>query len=88
VVDPETALGLAVRPGPFVRLVMRDTGTAIPADALTHVFEPFHSTGRGGRGSGLGLTKVYALVSQYGGCVTAASEPGDTAFEVLLPAAR
>jgi len=84
-VDSETALGLAVQPGRFARLAVRDTGTDIPKNALTHVFEPFYSTARGGRGSGLGLTTVYAIVTQYGGCVTVTSEPGDTVFEVLLP---
>jgi len=87
--DADSALGLAVRPGAYARLVVRDTGSGIPNDALPHIFEPFFSTKAGGRGgSGLGLATLYALVSQYGGCVTVTSEPGDTAFEILLPSPR
>jgi nitrogen-specific signal transduction histidine kinase len=36
----------------------------------------------------MGLATLYAIVSQYGGCVTVTSEPGDTAFEILLPSSR
>ena len=36
----------------------------------------------------MGLATLYAIVSQYGGCVTVTSEPGDTAFEILLPSPR
>ncbi len=68
---------------------MRDSGSGIPKEVLPHLFEPFFSTKPGdGVGTGLGLATLYALVSQYGGCVTVTSEPGGTAFEILLPAAR
>jgi signal transduction histidine kinase len=69
---------------------MRDSGSGIPKDVLPHLFEPFFSTKRdaGGSSTGLGLATLYALVSQYGGCVTVTSEPGDTAVEILLPSPR
>ena len=87
--DPDAALGLAIRPGRYARLLARDTGSGIPKELLPHLFEPFLSTKPGeGIGGGLGLATLYALVSQYGGCVSVTSEPGDTAFEILLPSAR
>jgi signal transduction histidine kinase len=86
--DPDAALGMAIRPGRYVRLEMRDTGTGIPKDVLAHIFEPFYSTKPGDLGSGLGLATLYAIVSEYGGCVNVTSEPGDTMFEILLPAPR
>jgi two-component system cell cycle sensor histidine kinase/response regulator CckA len=55
---------------------------------LTHIFEPFYSPKPGDRGSGLSLATLYAIVSQYGGCVSVTSEPGDTVFEILLPSPR
>jgi signal transduction histidine kinase len=82
------AMALAVRPGRYARLIVRDSGSGLPKEALPHLFEPFFSTKPGEGGSGMGLATVYAIVSQYGGCVTVTSEPGDTAFEVLLPSAR
>lgn len=87
--DADSALGLAIRPGRYARLLVRDSGSGIPKELLPHLFEPFFSSKPGeGGGTGLGLATLYALVSQYGGCVSVTSEPGDTAFEILLPAAR
>ena len=87
--DADTALEMTVRPGRYVRLVARDTGSGIPKEALPHLFEPFFSTKPGGpSGAGLGLATLYAIVHTYGGCVDVTSEPGDTVFEILLPASR
>jgi signal transduction histidine kinase len=83
--DADAALEMAILPGRYARLEARDTGTGIPKDVLTHIFEPFYSTKPGDLGSGLGLATLYAIVSQYGGCVNVTSAPGDTAFEILLP---
>ena len=84
----DTAMGLAVRPGRYAKLTVRDSGSGIPKEVLPHLFEPFFSTKPGEDASGLGLATLYAIVSQHGGCVSATSEPGDTAFEILLPSPR
>jgi signal transduction histidine kinase len=84
----DNAMALAVRPGRYARLTARDSGSGIPKDVLPHLFEPFFSTTPGEGGSGMGLATLYAIVSQHGGCVTVTSEPGDTAFEILLPSPR
>jgi signal transduction histidine kinase len=87
--DADAALGLALRPGRYARLLARDSGSGIQKEMLPHLFEPFLSTKSGERdGGGLGLATLYALVSQYGGCVSVTSEPGDTSFEILLPSQR
>jgi signal transduction histidine kinase len=87
--DADAALAFALRPGRYCRLTARDSGSGIPKEVLPHLFEPFLSTKPGHVvGSGLGLATLYAIVSQYAGCVSVTSEPGDTAFEILLPAAR
>jgi signal transduction histidine kinase len=87
--DADAALELAMRPGKYARLAVRDTGLGIAKEALSHLFEPFLSTKPGeGGGTGLGLATLYALVSTYGGCINVTSEPGDTEFEILLPASR
>jgi len=84
----EDAMALAVRPGRYARLTVRDSGSGIPKEALPHLFEPFFSTKTGEGGSGMGLATLYAIVSQHGGCVTVTSAPGNTAFEILLPSPR
>jgi len=87
--DAEQAMGMAVRPGRYARLTVRDSGPGIPKEVLARLFEPFFSaTQQAGGTAGPGLAILHALASQYGGCVTVTSEPGDTAFEILLPSTR
>jgi signal transduction histidine kinase len=73
-------------PGSYVRLVVRDTGLGISPDVLPRIFEPFFTTKGPGRGTGLGLATVYAIVRDYGGAVEVESEleRGST-FVIRLP---
>lgn len=75
------------RPGEFVRLSIRDTGTGMDTETLSHIFEPFFSTKGASRGTGLGLSVVYGIVSQHEGWIEVKSTPGSgTTCDVFLPA--
>lgn len=87
--DGEIAVQLRQN-GNHVELRVRDTGTGIPADEMSRLFERFHrvegARGRTQEGSGIGLALVRELVRLHGGDVQVESElEKGTTFIVTIP---
>ncbi len=78
-----------IEPGPFVCVVVSDTGVGMDEDTLKLVFEPFFTTKPSGVGTGLGLPMVYGLMKQHRGFIHFYSEPGQgTTVKLYFPLAR
>jgi signal transduction histidine kinase len=72
--------------GPQARIQVTDTGTGLPEGVLEHLFEPFFTTKEEGKGTGLGLASVKAMVEGDGGTVAVLNTPGKgCTFVVLYP---
>lgn len=77
--------------GERLRVAVRDNGTGVAAADLPRLFEPFFTTKAPGEGTGLGLSISHTIVSNHGGKMSVASEPGqwtEVAFDLGLPAAE
>ncbi len=71
-----------------IELVVNDNGAGMTDEVRARVFEPFFSTKRADRSTGLGLATVYGIVSRLGGVIRVDSAPGKGAtFTVRLPQA-
>ena len=73
-------------PGPWIVLLIEDSGVGMPKEVVDRVFEPFFTTKEPGKGTGLGLSRVYGFVRQSGGFVTLESTVGiGTRLSIYLP---
>ncbi len=71
-----------------VTLEVGDTGKGIPAEFLSHIFDPFFST-KGTKGTGLGLSISYGIIKNHNGRIRARSKVGvGTTFVIELPVYR
>jgi PAS domain S-box-containing protein len=85
----ETYAGMnpEAKAGPYVCIMVTDTGTGIPREIQDKIFDPFFTTKEPGKGTGLGLSTTLAIVKNHGGFIHCHSTPGKgSRFEIYFPA--
>ncbi len=81
---------MALKPGNYVRISLRDEGPGIAGSDLQRIFDPYFTKKELGRkkGAGLGLSICYSIVRDHGGAITVESNKGlGSLFQIYLPAA-
>ena len=69
-----------------VVIEVTDSGTGMTPEVQAHIFDPFFTTKPPGKGTGLGLPSLKAMVEADGGGLEVASAPGlGSTFRILLP---
>ncbi len=83
-------LTIVTRQEPGVAIVeVGDTGSGIPAEQLSRIYDPFFTTKAIGKGTGLGLSITYGIVQEHGGTISCDSQVGHgTRFTIQLPLAE
>jgi PAS domain S-box-containing protein len=79
-------LGVDIPVGPYVLLIVSDTGDGMTPEVKAHLFEPFYTTKPTTLNTGLGLTTVYGIVVQSGGYIWVDTAPGQgCSFKLCFP---
>ncbi|MFH2045969.1 MAG: ATP-binding protein [Pseudomonadota bacterium] len=77
-----------IKPGEYVKLVVRDNGCGMDSEVLANIFEPFYTTKEFGKGTGLGLSSAYGIIKQHNGYIDVSSKINEgTTFNIYLPVA-
>ena len=72
--------------GDYLKLEISDTGSGIPPDISEKIFDPYFTTKKIDKGTGLGLAVVNGIVKKHNGFIEFDSSPGvGTVFKIYLP---
>ncbi len=72
-----------------VEIKISDTGSGIPKENLSRIFDPFYTTKEIGKGTGLGLNVAYNIIKKHQGRIDVKSDvEKGTTFTIRIPTAE
>lgn len=75
-----------INPGKYALLAVADDGPGMDPDTLNSLFQPFFTTKKMGKGTGLGLATVYSIVNEWNGKIEVESDVGEgSTFKIYIP---
>lgn len=82
--------GSTKKTGPWVEIIVKDSGVGISQEHINKVFEPFFTTKDIGKGTGLGLSVSMGIVEKHGGImhVESGGVNRGASFHLLLPVGK
>lgn len=86
-IDPTQLSNQDLKTGSHLKLTVKDTGHGIEKQILEKIFDPYFTTKKFGKGSGMGLAMVHGIVKNHNGLILVDSTPGKgSVFQIFLPA--
>ncbi|NDY71534.1 histidine kinase [Desulfobacter hydrogenophilus] len=77
-----------ILPGTYIHLQVLDTGHGMSRAVMDNIFEPYFTTKRKGRGTGMGLPIIKGIVARLKGYIFVDSTEGEgSCFDIYLPQA-
>lgn len=68
-----------------IQIYVKDSGAGIPPEIAERLMEPFYTTKKVGKGTGLGLAMAKGIVEKHGGSLMYVQDSRHTTFMVELP---
>lgn len=68
-----------------IQIYFKDSGPGIPPEIASRMMEPFYSTKKMGKGTGLGLALARGIAEKHGGSLVYLSQANHTTFMLELP---